>query len=101
MTIMNNVKLISLSEKLIKEYNEKNIYYCDIVITEVIKLRSGYRKEVNKKLKEQIFSEFRFNESYNYFENQIKNKLNIKLDKNIKIKEIILNDFLGKITINN
>lgn len=99
MKILNDIELKSNNSKLIEDYNDKNIYLTNISIKMTVKQRSGYTKEVNKLLKENLFCEYRFIESLDFFTNEIKRKLNIKIDKKIKIVSIFLIDRIGKATL--
>lgn len=100
-TILNNTKLTANNEELLEKYSEKVIYFADIHVSEIVKNKYGYKKTITKKLKDEVFCEFRFKETIEYFENHIKFKLNIKKEKLISVDEIFLKCVLGHAYIRN
>mgnify|MGYP003403151016 CR=1 FL=1 len=78
-----------------KECVEDEIYYCNIEVLNI--RRNKFRKQANRNflLKEQLFCMLRYKESTEYYENEIKRRLNLKLEEKIEIKKVIILKSLG------
>jgi hypothetical protein len=99
--ILNNTKVTSSNDEMLNKYSERVIYFVDLYISEVVKNKFGYKKTVKTKLKDQVWCEFRFKETPEYFENEIKAKIIIKKEKIIVIEEVFLKCVLGNAYIRN
>jgi hypothetical protein len=78
-----------------KECVHDEIYYCNIEVLNIRRNKFGKQSNRTFLLKEQLFCMLRYEESTEYYENEIKRKLRLKLEEVIQIKKVIILKSLG------